>query len=76
MATSSGTRMAGSRGERLFEGEAGGDWLVCGDWVGSLAVDGVGVGDSDEDSSMTEGDENDCDMLGLDGTVPRGPAPV
>ena len=48
-----------------------------GDRVDSLAVGrvGVGVGDSDV-RPMTEGDENDCDTLALDGTVTSGPAPV
>ena len=75
MATSSGTRMAGRRGRSLLERDGGVDSVGRDVWVGSLALDGVGVGDPD-DRPMTKGDENDCDTLAVDGMVPRGPAPV
>jgi hypothetical protein len=75
MATSSGTRIAGRRGRTLFDADGEDDWVGWGDRVDSLAVGRVGVDDSDV-RPMTEADENDCDTLALDGTVPSGPAPV
>ena len=75
MATSSGTRIAGRRGRSLFEGDDGEDWVGLGDWVDSLAVDGVCVGDSD-DRPITEGDGKFCETIALIGGVPSGPAPV
>ena len=75
-ATKSGTRRAGRRGRSLLERIGGDDWVGWGDRVDSLALEGFGVGDSDEDRPITEGDGNDSDNEPLDGVVPRGPAPV
>lgn len=54
MATSSGTRIAGSRGRSLSERDGGEDSVGRDDWVDSLALEGDG--DSDEERPMMEGD--------------------
>jgi len=76
MATRSGTRSAGRRGRSLLQGIGGEDWVGWGDMVDSLASEGFGVGDTDEDRLVMEGDENDSDKVPLDGLAPIGPAPV
>lgn len=76
MATSSGTRIAGRSGRSFLELDGGTELVgrgVCGDSVG---FDGVCKGDWDEDKSITEGVEKDCEKVALDGIVPIGPAPV
>jgi len=76
MATRSGTSRAGRRGRSLFDEVGGKDWVGWGDRVDSLVFEGFGVGDTDEDRPITEGDKNDSDKVPLDGMAPSGPAPV